>query len=379
MRKKKSILAVMLTIMILLVTAIAGVKAQWINDTDAVKNIINKYFTNEFESIKTQKVVDSKDIIMDNEFRNYTNLKNKHIAEWYSKVNEKLISYNFVVNYKSIDFNSDECIVTLTRDSEMTFDYAPDISQKTANVEYIVYLKKYDNKWYIEKVVNEEDGTPNKNEIKKKDYIKNKYDLLNENYKNIDKRANEYKEFKKEVKEASSQYMVSILGGDPGAGNVYNRQAAVSYARDWALARNTSKYPSYSEDCTNFVSQCVYAGAPVMNPARGWYASMSGGGLAWIQVLTFHDFITTNSPNVGPWAYTVSKSSAQIGDVIQLWKISAGKYNHSIIISSILSDGTILYCGHTTDRLDASLSEVYASRLYDINKTRFIHIYEYGK
>ena len=55
----------------------------------------------------------------------------------------------------------------------------------------------------------------------------------------------------------------------------YDRQSAVMYALRWALSRNPEYY-SYSGiggDCTNFVSQCVYAGSGVMNytPDFGWY------------------------------------------------------------------------------------------------------------
>ncbi len=54
----------------------------------------------------------------------------------------------------------------------------------------------------------------------------------------------------------------------------YNRLAAVAYAKRWAMARNPAFY-DFSElggDCTNFVSQCVYAGSLVMNftPTFGW-------------------------------------------------------------------------------------------------------------
>ena len=47
----------------------------------------------------------------------------------------------------------------------------------------------------------------------------------------------------------------------------YNRSAAVAYARKWAYARNPEYY-DFSEiggNCTNFASQCIYAGSGVMN------------------------------------------------------------------------------------------------------------------
>ena len=55
----------------------------------------------------------------------------------------------------------------------------------------------------------------------------------------------------------------------------YDRQAAVEYAHRWAYHRNPDFY-NFDElggDCTNFASQCLYAGAGVMNytPTFGWY------------------------------------------------------------------------------------------------------------
>lgn len=55
----------------------------------------------------------------------------------------------------------------------------------------------------------------------------------------------------------------------------YNRFAAVAYARTWATSRNPAYY-NFEEiggDCTNFASQCIYAGARIMNytPTFGWY------------------------------------------------------------------------------------------------------------
>ena len=42
----------------------------------------------------------------------------------------------------------------------------------------------------------------------------------------------------------------------------YNRASAVAYARRWALSRNPlfTNFAGRGGDCTNFISQCVYAG-----------------------------------------------------------------------------------------------------------------------
>ncbi len=62
----------------------------------------------------------------------------------------------------------------------------------------------------------------------------------------------------------------------------YNRQAAVAYAHRWAFGRNPaySNFDGMGGDCTNFASQCLYAGTGIMNftPTYGWYyLSLKGG------------------------------------------------------------------------------------------------------
>ncbi|MDE6790670.1 MAG: amidase domain-containing protein, partial [Clostridia bacterium] len=55
----------------------------------------------------------------------------------------------------------------------------------------------------------------------------------------------------------------------------YDRRAAVAYARRWAFSRNPNyfDFSNLGGDCTNFASQCVYAGSGIMNytPVFGWY------------------------------------------------------------------------------------------------------------
>ena len=55
----------------------------------------------------------------------------------------------------------------------------------------------------------------------------------------------------------------------------YDRSAAVLYAHQWAYGRNPAfyDYENVGGDCTNFASQCVFAGSGVMNftPDFGWY------------------------------------------------------------------------------------------------------------
>ena len=149
----------------------------------------------------------------------------------------------------------------------------------------------------------------------------------------------------------------------------YNRQAAVAYAQKWALERNPRYYDfqNIGGDCTNFVSQCLFAGAGVMNftPTFGWYyLSPSNRAPAWTGVVYLYNFLTTNR-SVGPYARVVSPEEIEQGDIIQLGT-GNGTFYHSLLVTAVTPE--ILICTHTYDALNVPLS----SYLFD--QARFLHI-----
>ena len=149
----------------------------------------------------------------------------------------------------------------------------------------------------------------------------------------------------------------------------YDREAAVAYARKWALGRNPAYYDfeDIGGDCTNFASQCIYAGAGQMNftPVTGWfYNSVSDRSAAWTGVEYLYRFLTTNRSE-GPYAHTVPRHLAMPGDIVQLGT-ATGDFYHSPVIVAV--SPVILVCAHTYDALDRPLSS------YKYENIRFLHI-----
>lgn len=149
----------------------------------------------------------------------------------------------------------------------------------------------------------------------------------------------------------------------------YNRSAAALYARKWALSRNPAYYDfeKIGGDCTNFASQCIYAGAGVMNYTRdlGWYyRSITDRAAAWTGVEYLYNFLIGNK-SIGPFGHLVTESEAQIGDIVQLGAHS-GRFYHSPVITAV--HPTILVAAHSYDALDIPLSS------YTYEAARFIHI-----
>lgn len=149
----------------------------------------------------------------------------------------------------------------------------------------------------------------------------------------------------------------------------YNRSAVVAYARRWALTRNPAYYDfqNIGGDCTNFASQCIYAGTGVMNytPTMGWYyRSINDRAPAWSGVEYLHNFLVNNR-TVGPYASIVPQEQAQAGDIVQLGT-KDGHFYHSPVITK--TEPEILVAAHTFDALDRPLST------YNYETARFIHI-----
>ncbi len=145
----------------------------------------------------------------------------------------------------------------------------------------------------------------------------------------------------------------------------YDRARAVEYARRWALERNPifEDYTGIGGDCTNFVSQAIFAGTCVQNytPEYGWYfISPEQRAPAWTSVEYFYDFITgapefsAANGGTGPFGYPIPLDRVRPGDIIQL-SDEAGDFYHTLIVS-IVEGGEIYVCAHSDDALDRPLS-----------------------
>lgn len=151
----------------------------------------------------------------------------------------------------------------------------------------------------------------------------------------------------------------------------YFRENAAAYARRWAFDRNPKFYNFTGQggDCTNFVSQCVYAGSCRMdfsNPYGWYYRSLNDRAPAWTGVVFFYNYLTRGRESPGPYASEVGAGDLMLGDVIQLAR-SDGRYYHTLIVTGFAPD-SYLVAAHSNDALDRPLNT------YTYAKARFLHI-----
>ncbi|WMJ23277.1 amidase domain-containing protein [Paludicola sp. MB14-C6] len=157
---------------------------------------------------------------------------------------------------------------------------------------------------------------------------------------------------------------------------LYNREKAVNYANTWAYLRNPNYYDfsKIGGDCTNYASQCVFAGCDVMNykAIYGWYYMNSNNRApAWTSVKFFYRFMTTNKAE-GPYGYECDISEVVPGDLVQIRFQGSYEFDHTPIITDIKGNrniDNIYVAAHSIDCNNRTLSSYE-----NVGEFRYIHI-----
>ena len=129
----------------------------------------------------------------------------------------------------------------------------------------------------------------------------------------------------------------------------YNRLKAVQYAERWWNSFNPT-YPQFTDDCTNFISQCLYAGGIPMwgkpNRTKGWWIEgKSNWSFSWTVAHAFMLMLKAAS-----WTKEVKNpSQLMIGDIICYDFEGDGRFNHNTIVTGKDEYGYPLVNASTTN------------------------------
>jgi hypothetical protein len=144
-------------------------------------------------------------------------------------------------------------------------------------------------------------------------------------------------EFEKDVMEADNRF-------------VYNRLEAVKYAELWWNNNNPAYAYFKTENCTNYISQCLHAGGAPMNgypnKAKGWWIRGRNWSYSWTaaHALRWH----LSGAKSGLRAKMVEKASdLLVGDIIFYDFEGDGHWNHSAIVVAKDLYGMPLVNAHT--------------------------------
>jgi hypothetical protein len=137
----------------------------------------------------------------------------------------------------------------------------------------------------------------------------------------------------------------------------YNRSEVQTYAHTWWNSFNPDYLFFENDDCTNFVSQCLFAGNAPMNytgkrELGWWYQGKKGNqelwSFSWAVADSLNRFLGGDSKEWHAERVDVPQKLA-IGDVISYDWDGNGHYQHSAVVTDIDANGMPLISAHTTN------------------------------
>jgi cell wall-associated NlpC family hydrolase len=144
----------------------------------------------------------------------------------------------------------------------------------------------------------------------------------------------------------------SILNpGETSSRKMYNRGAVVQYAETWWNGANP-RYIEFEVDCTNFVSQCLFAGGMPMNytgkrDSGWWYRGRVGGQELWSYSWAIANALPRYLLASGRARQVASPLELAPGDMIGYDWDGDGRYQHSTIVTALDASGAPLVNAHT--------------------------------
>jgi hypothetical protein len=131
----------------------------------------------------------------------------------------------------------------------------------------------------------------------------------------------------------------------------YDRLAAVRYAETWWNDYNPA-FKKFAVDCTNFISQCLYAGGIPMNGypnrVKGWWMKNGQWSHSWAVAHSFRWYLSGSRTGVR----TIEKTSPDelvLGDIICYDFQGDGRFDHTTIVVAKDRKGMPLVNAHTTN------------------------------
>lgn len=130
---------------------------------------------------------------------------------------------------------------------------------------------------------------------------------------------------------------------------VYDRRAAVRYAERWWNSYNPA-YRRFTVDCTNYISQCLYAGGAPMwgspNRETGWWYTSENWSFSWAVAHSMRWYLSGAEQGL-KGREVESPEELTYGDVICYDFDGDGRWDHTTIVTGKDQYGMPLVNAHT--------------------------------
>ena len=249
--------------------------------------------------------------------------------------------------YKKIEYNNDIVTVSFLENDYLHFNFMKDIQSEVYGVENTIEFKKIADTYKILKVRKVQDFyvmITNEYEVgKSKTEAKTELDKIKNNH------INDYKEQLKLLDESKKEYINKDNIPTKSCDNLYDREAALSYAKEYATTKNPEwmNYADIGGNCQNYASQVIYAGGIPMD-IRGSYqwkhyssevdtsSQRRGRSTSWTGVTYFYEYAKNNEGFGLCSIVDINPFYAEAGDIGQVGYDN--NYRHTVVVVGNIKD-----------------------------------------
>ena len=398
---KQAILNVHVAVVILVITIVSISSSYFVkaeeNNKKIIMDVVENYFAERMDVLSKLEMNSSIKNYLLNDIDYYeldTLIKYRKLQIGdlrFKKINQ-------TVELNNIEVEGDKAKVDVVLDEKITFNDSSDVISEES-IEHNLTLICINNEWKIQ----HDDFDSDFKELFEKQQTNTSRKVMssNNNLRNIQKQilteeATEVSNKKKELEKIKTE-------NDNQEKNLnkikakatefkfkkYDREAASLYARKYAKNPNKDYpfygKPDYKGDCTNFTSQCLYAGGIVTDNVGKyqWYKLNS----AWRGANKFYEYWNNNKESGSTKGLKASKSifkDIRLADLIE--KKPKNAVTHTVIVTGYKVDSwgfndpwkykyDVLICQHSDDKKSGMLKDYpLSAKKWSTKETIYVKI-----
>lgn len=287
-------------------------------------------------------------------------LKKLFDFKWRKKMKSIFKNFHFDYNYNILDMNSHFTKLLLNLKISFIIENSTQDIPSACMQNYIIILEYLNNRCQLRLLLENEEDPLLYNYILNDD-LSHIYDLISSEKQ----KSYEYEFPSIDLLYETLQTSISSSKDAPNKRKSldFNIDEACTYAETYALNLNPNykSFEGIGGDCTNFMSQILYAGGLNKTPTWKPYTN------AWIRVEEIYSYLISHKLGTK----LPDDTYLDRGSLIQFYTPAIGKFFHNGFITYKLENNDCLYCCHSYNKLNYPLSEIYPNRYPTLRALKF--------